>query len=90
MTPSKDGWQRDASGRIVMTGIERQLLEQLVNAKNNGHLKEAIHPQFPVKHGQKTYTIDFAMPRIKLGVEVDGGLFHSTDEQIAKRQTKRF
>lgn len=79
-----DGWQRDGSGRIIMTGPERQLLEQLVNSKNSGYIKEAIYPQFPVKHGKKLYTIDFAMPRIKLGLEVDGGLFHSTDEQIAR------
>ena len=81
---SPDGWQRDASGRIIMTGPERQLLEQLVRSKNSGFIKESIHPQFPVKHGSKLYTIDFAMPRIKLGIEVDGGIFHSTDEQIAR------
>lgn len=81
---SNDGWERDASGRIIMTGPERQLLEQLVQSKNSGYLKQSIHPQFPVKHGKKTYTIDFAMPRLKLGLEVDGGLFHSTDEQIAR------
>ena len=81
---ASDGWQRDASGRIIMTGPERQLLEQLVNSKQRGYIKEAIIPQYPVKHGKHLYTIDFAMPRIKLGLEVDGGIFHSTDEQITR------
>jgi len=78
------GWNRDGSGRIVMTGPERQLLESLVNSRNSGHIKEAIIPQYPVTHGKHHYSLDFAMPRIKLGLEVDGGIFHSTDEQIAR------
>ena len=82
---SSDGWNRDPNtGRIILTGPERELLKELVNSKKTGQINKKMFSQFPVKWGKKTYTIDFAIPDIKLGIEVDGGLFHSTKEQIEK------
>ena len=39
-------------------------------------------PQFPVQYGSTELSLDFAMPDIKLAIEVDGALYHSTEEQI--------
>ena len=53
-----------------------------------GELRHNLQAQFPVQALGSEYTIDFAMPDIKLGIEVDGTLFPSTDEQIKSDQTR--
>jgi len=78
-----DGMVRDGKGRFMMTSNERELLKGLVQSVRKGEIRFAVIPQHPVKAGAEEYTIDFAMPQIKLGLEVDGALFHSTKEQIA-------
>ena len=87
MTPKgkgEDGFIRDEMGRVTMTNPEREILRELVGCKNRGELKHQVVPQFPVKYGDKQpYTIDFGIPSLMIGVEVDGELFHGTDEQIA-------
>lgn len=82
------GYLRDDKGRIAFTGPERTLLKELASSVKRGEIRHNIQAQFPVKAGGEEYTIDFSMPDIKLGIEVDGALFHSTDEQI-KSDKKR-
>jgi len=77
------GPSRDEKGRVMFTGPERQIMKEIVASARRGDIKQRIFPQYPVKFGSEEYTIDFAMPDIKLGIEVDGELFHSTDEQVA-------
>ena len=73
---------RDDKGRIVFTGPERELLSQLIEYKNNGLIRYPIIPQFEVKYGSSTYPIDFAIPHLKIGLEADGEVFHSSPKQI--------
>ena len=56
-------------------------MKELLKLRKNGTIKYGIYPQYEVKHGSHPYSIDFALPSLKLGIEVDGYLFHSTDEQ---------
>jgi very-short-patch-repair endonuclease len=77
------GYMRDDKGRIMLTGPERELLREVAKSVRRGEMRHAIQSQFPVKAGSQEYSIDFAMPDIKLGIEVDGALFHSTDDQKA-------
>jgi very-short-patch-repair endonuclease len=77
------GYIRDDKGRIMLTGPERELLREIATSVKRGELRHAIQSQFPVKAGDQEYSIDFAMPDIKLGIEVDGALFHSTEDQKA-------
>ena len=79
------GYVRGGDGRIMFTGPERELLKELSASVKKGELRHNIKAQFPVQTpGEKQpYTIDFAMPDIKLGMEVDGALFHSTHDQVA-------
>jgi very-short-patch-repair endonuclease len=81
---SGTGWQRDDKGRIMLTGPERELMSELIKLRKNNTIQYSIYPQFEVKHGSQTYSIDFALPNIKLGIEVDGYLFHSSSEQKQK------
>jgi very-short-patch-repair endonuclease len=85
------GYIRDDKGRIAFTGPERTLLKELASSVRRGEIRHNLQAQFPVQALGSEYSIDFAMPDIKLGIEVDGSLFHSTDEQIAndkKRDSK--
>lgn len=85
------GYMRDDKGRIQFTGPERELLRELAASVKRGEIRHNLQAQFPVQTSGEEYTLDFAMPDIKLGIEVDGALFHSTDDQIAsdkKRDAK--
>jgi len=77
------GVMRDQKGRVMFTGPEREVMRELLRLKKDGTIKYGIYPQYEVKHGSQAYTIDFALPQLMLGVEVDGYIFHSSDEQIA-------
>jgi very-short-patch-repair endonuclease len=73
---------RDDKGRIVFTGPERELLAQLVEYRKNGLVRYPIIPQFEVQYGSSVYPIDFAIPHLKIGIEADGEVFHSSPKQI--------
>jgi very-short-patch-repair endonuclease len=79
----ESGYLRDDKGRIQFTGPERELLKELAASVRRGEIRHNLVAQLPVQAMGEEYTLDFAMPDIKLGIEVDGALFHSTDEQIA-------
>jgi hypothetical protein len=76
------GVMRDQKGRVMFTGPEREVMRELLRLKKDGTIKYGIYPQYEVKHGSQAYTIDFAIPQLMLGFEVDGYIFHSSDEQI--------
>ena len=78
------GMQRDQRGRYVRTGPERELLKALAQGVQSGDISHDIIAQFPVKFGSTEYTIDFAMPDIKLAIEVDGAIFHEPEEQQSR------
>ncbi len=73
---------RDDKGRIVFTGPERELLTQLIEYRKNGLIKYPIIPQFEVQYGSSVFPIDFAIPHLKIGIEADGEVFHSSPKQI--------
>lgn len=77
------GGMRDAKGRIVFTRPERELMKALSEYRGNGLIKYPIVPQFPVHYGSTEYPIDFAIPHLKIGLEADGEIFHSSDKQVA-------
>jgi hypothetical protein len=72
---------RDQKGRVMFTGPEREVMRELLRLKKDGTIKYGIYPQYETKHGSQAYTIDFALPQLMLGIEVDGYIFHSSDEQ---------
>jgi hypothetical protein len=71
------------TGRFMLSRIERELFGALLNARQSNMIRHAIVPQFDVWYGSQLYTLDFAMPDLKLGIEADGGL-HEYAEQIEK------
>jgi very-short-patch-repair endonuclease len=77
------GYMRDEKGRPMLTSIERSLLKDIAAAVQRGEIRHNVRSQFPVQALGSEYSIDFAMPDLKLGIEVDGALFHSTPDQIA-------
>jgi very-short-patch-repair endonuclease len=73
---------RDAKGRIVFTKPERELMERLSQYRKNGLIQYPIMPQHVVAFGSTEYPIDFAIPHLKLGIEADGEIFHSSPKQL--------
>jgi very-short-patch-repair endonuclease len=83
-TPGKPG---DIQ-RNLYTSIELALLKELVQLRRNGEIKRAVYPHYKVKKGAQPYSIDFALPDIKVGIEVDGQLFHSTEKQVQEDEER--
>ena len=73
---------RDTKGRIVFTAPERELMKALAEYKTNGLITYPIVPQFEVQFGSVTYPLDFALPHLKIGIEADGEMFHSSPKQL--------
>jgi len=69
--------------RYVFTDIELKLY----NALRNYQLPYVFLAQYQIK-GSKDYTVDGAFPQLKLAVEADGKLFHSSPEQIQRDQQR--
>ena len=71
---------------IKLTKIEQSMavmLEELAN--NMGFNPGEFKMQFPVENpkGGKSFTMDFALPGLKMDIEVDGEVWHSSDEQTS-------
>ena len=45
-------------------------------------IKYPIVPQFRAVYAGQEYPIDFAIPNLKIGIEADGEIFHSSPKQI--------
>lgn len=78
---------------VKLTGIEQKMANMLLDVVNNLKISQNnIRIQFPVQNpnGGKPFMLDFAIPKIKLDVEVDGEIFHSGDEQQKHDQERDF
>jgi len=80
--PEKGAETRDEKGRIIFTRIERELIPHLEQYQQNGLIRYPIVPQFRVQYGNREYPIDFAIPHLKIGIEADGEIFHSSPKQL--------
>jgi very-short-patch-repair endonuclease len=78
------GQQRDEKGRIIFTKPERQLIAQMTQYIKDGLIKYKIQPQYRLQAAGQEYPIDFAIERLRLGIEADGEMFHGTPEQQTK------
>lgn len=70
---------------INLTKIEQKMRGMLEKVAGNMHFDlNNVRMQFPVEnpHGGKPYTLDFALPAIKMGIETDGQTWHSNENQI--------
>lgn len=69
---------------LKLTKIEQKMAELLLGVTGNLKLASSnVRAQYPVENprGGKPFMIDFALPKIKLGVEADGEIYHSGPEQ---------
>jgi len=76
------GQTRDEKGRVIFTKCERALIPRLMKAQQEGLIESTIIPQYRVRVGAEEYSIDFGIPDIKIGIEADGEIFHSSGKQI--------
>ena len=84
-----DGQTRDEKGQIIFTKAERNLIPLLTQAQHDGLLKDCtIYPQFRVPCANTEYSLDFAIPQLKIGIEADGEIFHSAPKQIQHDQER--
>ena len=70
---------------VMLTRVEqdlRKILEDISNA--SGIPLDRIRFQYPVENpqGGKHFALDFAIPHIKLAIEADGEVWHSSPEQL--------
>ena len=73
----------EISDSKILTMAERKLVETIAGSRRDAILKYRIFPQFTINIDSYEYSIDFAIPDIKIAIEVDGEVFHSTKKQIA-------
>jgi very-short-patch-repair endonuclease len=84
VTKDSQGQMRDEKGRIMFTKAERDLIPKLIQAQKEGLIKEAIYPQYRVNVAGHEYSLDFGIPELKIGIEADGEVFHSSPKQVAR------
>jgi len=83
------GWNRDSNGRIMYTKPERMMMERLQMYQKDGIIKYPVNMQHPVQVGGQEYPMDFAIPSLQIGIEVDGIAFHEENpKQTAKDQAR--
>ena len=73
---------RDEKGRIIFTKPERELMDGIVSYKKNGLISYVVIPQFALKYGGREYPVDFGIPALKIALEADGEMFHSSEKQV--------
>ena len=69
--------------RVVLTRPEQKYYQMLHGAYQKNQIIHPCVPQYrpdPVRR----FTIDFAFPTLKLGIEIEGKVWHSNQEQIAR------
>ena len=79
-----DGFKRDDQGRIYRTSIEIAILKGLQQRARAGKMRHRWVSAFEVKGPGKPFMLDIAFPSIRVGVEADGEMFHSGEEQEKK------
>lgn len=66
--------------KLVLNVPEQKVFRVLENMQKNGELRQPFVPQYrPFK--ERKFILDFAFPKLKLGIEVDGPL-HDTPDKI--------
>jgi len=83
-----DGQIRDEKGRIAFTKIERDLMDSMIKYQKDGIIKYPIVPQYKLMIGNVEHPVDFAIPHLKIILEADGEIFHSSPKQIQKDQER--
>lgn len=78
----KEGFERDGKGRVVFTNLEMKMIDNLRQYQSQGLIKYKVVPQFEVAYGNRKYPLDFAIPALKIGLEADGEIFHSSPKQL--------
>ncbi len=76
---------------VKLTSIEQKMADILVGlAKTYKINPMKIRAQMPIPNptGQRHYTLDFAIPDLKINVECDGEVWHSNPEQIQDDQER--
>lgn len=76
---------------VKLTSIEQKMAKMLHQLASNMKINpNSIRAQFPIQkpEGGKPWMLDFALPNIKLGVEVDGEVWHSNAEQVSGDQKR--
>jgi len=75
-------------GYLKFTKIEQKMAAMLSNLNEGLKTNLQIFPQFPVENpqGGKPYALDFAFPKIKLGIEADGEFHTMVDQQAHDKQ----
>lgn len=71
---------------IKLTSIEQKMAAMLVETANNMKFgADQIRIQYPFENpkGGKPYSMDFAIPALKINFESDGEIFHQGEEQEA-------
>ncbi|MFA7219357.1 MAG: DUF559 domain-containing protein [Synergistaceae bacterium] len=87
-TKDAQGYFRDEKGRIMFTKAERDLIPKIIQAQEEGLIKETVYPQYRVQASGQEYPLDFAIPELKIGIEADGEIFHGSREQIEKDKSR--
>lgn len=86
---TKDSKENEAvmpATMMRLTRIEKEMAHILDDVLGvRGMNKNAVRFQFPVENpkGGKPYAIDWALPYLKLGIECDGEIAHSSEEQVS-------
>ncbi len=78
---------------IKLTQIEQKMAAMLEDVANNMNFDVSnIRMQFPIEnpHGGKAYTMDFAIPPLKIGIEADGEVWHSSQEQVGDDEERDY
>lgn len=83
-----DGFQRDDKGRIWKTSLEIAIEKGLQERVRAGQIRHKWVPGLEVKHGPRPYLMDIAFPTLKVDVEADGEMYHSSEKDI-ERDRKR-
>jgi very-short-patch-repair endonuclease len=80
----QQGQTRDEKGRIMFTKAERDLIPKIRQLQEQGLLNDPVYPQYRVQIGSQEYSLDFGIPTLKIGIEADGEIFHSSPEQVQR------
>ncbi|MHA2279879.1 MAG: DUF559 domain-containing protein [Promethearchaeota archaeon] len=78
---------------IKLTKIEQKMASMLENVANNmGFSPSEVRMQFPIEnpHGGKAFTMDFAIPALKMDIEADGEVWHSSNEQVGDDEERDY
>jgi len=71
-------------GQVKFTGIEQEFRKMLDNVVSTMKISSPYYFQYKVEKtaGGQPYSIDFAFPKLRLGVELDGSVWHSNPKQV--------